>query len=108
MVREVDIQELAQAHKEGAFVLDVREPDEYDKVRVPGAKLIPLATVPSNLDGIPKNERVYVICASGGRSFQAAAYLASSGYDAVSVSGGTMSWLRAGYPVQAGSEESAA
>lgn len=108
MVREVDVHELAEAHNQGAFVLDVREPEEYERARVPGARLMPLASLPSGLASLPDDETIYVICASGGRSYQAAQFLSSRGLDAVSVAGGTMGWLRAGHPVESGDAESAA
>ena len=96
---EVDIDELATALEEGSPLVDVRTPDEYQEAHVPGAVLIPLAELSERADEVPKGRRVYVICASGGRSLVAAQALNRAGWDTVSVSGGTKGWLAAGRPV---------
>jgi rhodanese-related sulfurtransferase len=80
-------------------VLDVREPDEYAAGHVPGAELVPLATVPLRLGELPVDRPVYVVCAVGARSAQAASFLAARGVDAVNVEGGTQAWVASGYPV---------
>jgi rhodanese-related sulfurtransferase len=103
-VPEVDVAELAARRAEGAPVIDVREPDEYDEVHVPGAHLIPLAEVADRAGEVPQGETVYVICKSGGRSRRAAEHLRGLGLDAVNVAGGTMAWLEAGHEVATGSE----
>jgi rhodanese-related sulfurtransferase len=69
---------------------------------VPGAQLIPLADVPERIEDIPSDERVYVICAGGGRSAKAVEYLNNQGYDTVNVAGGTKAWLEAGHAVEHG------
>lgn len=102
MVPEIDLQRFASAHAGGAFVLDVREPDEYVGGHVPGAVLLPLAQVHRRLGGLPKGERVYVVCASGNRSKTAAGLLRAAGFDAVSVAGGTGGWIRQGRAVVLG------
>src|SRR6202158_3139062 len=92
MIQEVDVQEFAVAQRRGALVLDVREPSEYVDGHVPGAKLVPLGSLPARIDELPRHEPIYVICASGSRSRAAAALLASAGLGASSVSGGTNAW----------------
>lgn len=103
-VPEIDVTELAERRGEGAPVIDVREPDEYDEAHVPGAKLIPLATVPDNLDAVPQVGTVYVICAKGARSMRAAEFYRAQGIDAVNVAGGTTAWIDAGEAVSTGME----
>lgn len=97
-VPEIDVDELATRRQDGAPVFDVREPDEYADAHVPGAVLVPLATVPDHLDRFPKDGPVYVICRSGGRSRKAVEFLRANGVDAVNVAGGTQAWLAAGHP----------
>jgi thioredoxin len=101
-VQEVDVEELAAAHSAGAVVLDVREPGEYAAGRVPGARLVPLATVPQAVDQLPTDQPVYVICQSGRRSLEAAQFLTGKGVDARSVAGGTSAWVRSGRAVEKG------
>lgn len=103
-VPEIDVAELAHVRGEGAPLIDVREPDEYTAAHVPGATLIPLATVPDAVDRVPSGETVYVICAKGGRSLRAAEFYRSQGIDAVNVAGGTTAWVDAGQPVSTGME----
>lgn len=105
-VREVNVGALAAAVRDGAAVIDVREPEEYVTGHVPGARNVPLATVPLRARELAGSGPVYVICEAGGRSYMAAQALASTGVDAVSVSGGTSEWRATGQPVVTGSHES--
>ncbi|HEX7097284.1 MAG TPA: rhodanese-like domain-containing protein [Acidimicrobiales bacterium] len=101
-VPEIDVDELAARRLDGAPLFDVREPDEYAEAHVPGAVMVPLATVPDQLDRFSVPGPVYVICASGGRSKRAVQFLRSQGIDAVNVAGGTKAWLAAGHPYERG------
>jgi rhodanese-related sulfurtransferase len=101
-VPEIDVDELDVQRAKGAPVFDVREPDEYVEAHVPGARLVPLATVPDQLAEFPSDAPVYVVCASGGRSRRAAEYLRSNGVDAINVAGGTKAWIAAGKPCATG------
>ncbi len=100
-MRSVTVHQLKDALGSGeAVVIDVREPDEYAQGHVPGARLVPLQTVPTLVGTLPADEPVYLVCAVGARSAQAATFLAQRGVDAVNVDGGTRDWLAAGYPVE--------
>ena len=98
----IDIDELARLRETGVVLVDVREPDEYENFRVPGARLIPLADVPERIEEIPDDQQVYVICATGARSARAVEFLNRQGYDTVNVAGGSKAWLEAGHPVEHG------
>jgi rhodanese-related sulfurtransferase len=102
MPPQVDLDDLQAALLAGFPLLDVREPDEFAAVRVPQAKLVPLMAVPEQLEAIQVMAQagtLYVICASGGRSNRAAAFLRANGIDAVNVMGGTNAWHHMGLPV---------
>ena len=101
-VPEINVDELQAVLAQGVTVVDVREPEEYRVARVPGARHIPLAEVPTRLGEIPTDSRVYIICAKGGRSLAAAEFLRAGGADAVNVTGGTDAWIEAGNTVQSG------
>ena len=103
-VPEIDVAELARLRADGVPLIDVREPDEYTDAHVPGATLIPLATVPDEVAQVPSDGTVYVICAKGGRSYRAAEFYRAQGIDAVNVAGGTTAWIDAGQPVSTGME----
>ena len=102
-VPEIDVDELAQRREAGQVVLDVRNPDEYEEAHVPGVVLIPLGELVERVDEVPTDGPVPVICRSGARSMQAAEYLRGQGIDAVNVVGGTLAWIDADFPVEAGS-----
>jgi rhodanese-related sulfurtransferase len=99
---EVDLDTFATAVDEGAVVVDVRNPDEYESGHVAGAVLIPLGELGDRQDDIPDGDPVYVICALGGRSLQATKAMVDAGYPAVSVAGGTKGWIEQGRPVVTG------
>ncbi len=92
-VSEVTVDELESALQTGAPLIDVREIDEYQAGHVPGAVLVPLASVPAALDHFPADRRAYVICRSGARSYRACEFLVDQGLDAVNVAGGTLAWI---------------
>ena len=99
---EVQLDAFAAAHAEGATVLDVRNPDEYETAHVPGAILIPLRELAARQSEIPDADPLYVICAVGGRSLTAAKALSDAGYPARSVAGGTNAWIERGGSVVSG------
>jgi rhodanese-related sulfurtransferase len=86
---------------ENVHLLDVRTPAEHAEVHVPGVRLVPLDRLdPAQLDGIGKDQPVYLLCRSGSRAKQAAEKLEKAGYTACCVvEGGTMGWAEAGLPV---------
>jgi len=99
MATEVTTDDLEQAIANGAWVLDVREPWEFEEGHVPTAHHIPLGELADNVDKVADGERVFVICAAGGRSMTAANFLESQGVDCVSVAGGTKAWIAEGKTV---------
>lgn len=101
-VREIGVDELHRLGPTAIQLIDVREPDEYAEARVPGAKLVPLATVPDTVADLDREQPVYLICAVGGRSLQAAEWLAMQGFETVNIAGGTKGWMAAGMAVDTG------
>jgi rhodanese-related sulfurtransferase len=101
-VHEIDVQALSGVLEEGGLLVDVRTPQEYAEVHVPGALLVPLHELPARLPEIDRDQPVYVICRSGHRSAAVCEALEPLGYDAVNVAGGTIAWVRAGLPYEQG------
>lgn len=95
-IPEVRVDELAEQLAGDAVLFDVRNPDEYEMVRVPGARLVPLPELPDRVGEFPTDRTVYLICRSGARSMRAAEYLAQFGVQGVNVAGGTMAWVESG------------
>jgi adenylyltransferase/sulfurtransferase len=78
-------------------LIDVREPHEYEIVRIPGATLIPKDRILSGaaLAELPQDKPLVLHCKSGGRSAEALAALHKAGFrDAVHVGGGVLAWAK--------------
>jgi molybdopterin/thiamine biosynthesis adenylyltransferase/rhodanese-related sulfurtransferase len=77
---------------EDIFVLDVREPHEYQIANL-GAKLIPLGDLPARVNELDSSREIVVHCKSGGRSQKAAEFLAQSGFKQLhNLAGGINAW----------------
>ncbi len=77
---------------ENVFVLDVREPHEYQIVNI-GAPLIPLGDLPNRLNELDPSREIVIHCKSGGRSQRAAEFLQKSGFkNVVNLAGGITAW----------------
>jgi len=82
-----------QDRGEDFLLVDVREPAEWEIVRIPGAVLIPKGDLPSRLSDLPQDKPVIAYCKSGIRSAEALALLKSAGFkDAMHVQGGITAW----------------
>ena len=100
---EISVAEAAAKREAGAFILDVRQPDEWNEVHVPGSTLIPLDQLEARLNEVPKDKEVVVICRSGNRSKPGRDALKAAGFTQVtSVTGGLKDWKAAGLPTVTG------
>lgn len=101
--REVSVTEAAALRDSGAFILDVREPDEWVESHIPGATLIPLGELASRVDELPQDQEIVVVCRSGNRSAQGRDILLSAGFAQVtSMAGGVNQWKSAGFETVSG------
>lgn len=106
-VAKLGVSEMAPAEAkpfvEAAYsqFIDVRTPEEYAAGHAYRTRNIPLDKLMDNLGVIEKNEPVYLICATGRRSMEAAKMLNEAGYpQTISIAGGTAAWEKAGLPMQ--------
>ena len=93
-IQQMSVQELKQRRDAGEdiFVLDVREPFEYQIANI-GGTLIPQNQVPQRLAEIDRDREIVVQCRSGGRSQRVAEFLTSQGYPNVkNLAGGILAW----------------
>jgi rhodanese-related sulfurtransferase len=98
-----DVEAVKAAIEAGAFVLDVRTPDEYAEGHIEGAVNIPLRTITANMDQIPTDVTVIVHCKSGFRAALAMPVLGVLGFDnAKAFTGSYAAWVEAGEPVVTG------
>jgi rhodanese-related sulfurtransferase len=103
---QIPAEDAITAVADADWMLDVREPDEWNRGHAPEAHLIPMGSVMDRIAEIPTDTRIVVICHSGYRSWQVTKYLADAGYDAVNVAGGMEAWQSAGGVVVAGGPDS--
>lgn len=100
---EISVAEAAAQREAGAFILDVREQDEWEQVHIPGATLISLQQLASRTAEVPQDQPVVVVCRSGNRSAQGRDILRQAGFTQVtSMAGGMNEWQAAGYETVSG------
>ncbi len=100
--RNVDVAALHELLGDPSIALiDVRTPGEFAQEHMPGARNIPLDTLPQALDELRSMQaEIYLACRSGNRSGTAADLLVRNGISATNVRGGMNAWQAAGYPVE--------
>lgn len=84
-------------------VIDVREPSEFtgELGHIPGAELVPLATLPDAARDWPRDGELIIVCRSGGRSTNAAQQLTALGFEhVINMAGGMLAWNDAGLPCE--------
>ena len=102
-VPEVDVHEAKRRVEAGAYFIDVREPDEYQEARIPGAHLLPLSSFATRYQAeLPKEREIVVHCRSGRCSSQVTEFLLEHGYQAVNVGGGILAWGEEELPLERG------
>ena len=90
-MREINVNEVDKI--KDAYIIDVREDEELREMgTIKGAVHIPMMTVPNNLNKIPKDREIYILCRSGIRSYEVSTYLCELGYDAVNLAGGIIEY----------------
>lgn len=99
---EISVQEAYQKYQQGVFLLDVREPEEWNEYHVPNTTLIPLGELASRLAELPKDREIVVVCRSGNRSQEGRDILLQAGFNATSMAGGLKTWSSMSYPTVSG------
>ncbi|MEG0668449.1 MAG: FAD-dependent oxidoreductase [Clostridium sp.] len=89
--KQVFVQDIRELVESGAYIVDVREKDEYELSHIVDAKNIPLSEIRDRVNEIPKDRPVYLHCRSAQRSYNACLALGHLGFDNIyNVSGGFM------------------
>ncbi|MEO0560519.1 MAG: rhodanese-like domain-containing protein [Chloroflexota bacterium] len=101
-IKTIDVTEYENHADTDHILVDVRETDEYAGGHLPGAVNIPLSTFSEGYTQIPTDKPVMIVCERGGRSMQAAQFLAMQDdyNDIYNLDGGTSGWREAGKPVE--------
>jgi adenylyltransferase/sulfurtransferase len=93
-ITATELKEWQDAGKD-FFLVDVREPAEFEIIRIPGSTLIPKGDILSGsaLAQLPQDRQIVLHCKSGVRSAEALAAIKAAGFkDAVHVQGGVLAW----------------
>ena len=100
---EVSVDVAAAKRDAGAFILDVREPEEWIEYHIPGATLIPLGELEARVNEVPSDQEVVVVCRSGNRSQVGRDILLNANINQVtSMAGGMKEWSAARYDTVTG------
>ena len=97
------VAEGKQLIDEGAYVIDVREPHEYQEGHVAGATLIPVNSVFDRREELPRDSKILFVCSVGARSALACEMAAAAGLGPdvlYNLEGGTDAWREAGQPIE--------
>ena len=95
--REISVSDASTMRDSGAFILDVRQPEEWVEGHIPDATLIPLGELASRVSEVPQDQEIVVVCRSGNRSQQGRDILLAAGFENVtSMAGGMNQWAAAG------------
>jgi adenylyltransferase/sulfurtransferase len=92
---ETTVEELNQRLQKGdkVFILDVRNPEEFQICRIPGSTLIPLPELPQRIAELDRNVEMVVHCKSGMRSARAVQFLRQQGFEKIkNLKGGILAW----------------
>ncbi len=94
-----ELKELLDSDKDDYFLLDVRNPNEYEIAKIPGSTLIPLGEIENGdgvlkLQGMLNGHKLVAHCKMGGRSAKALAILKEAGIQGTNVKGGILAWSR--------------
>ncbi len=92
---EITVEELKKRIDSGEnlFILDVRNPNEFEIGRIPGSVLLPLPELPHRLGELDQGKEMIVHCRSGGRSAKAIQFLRQHGYSKLkNLTGGILAW----------------
>lgn len=107
-IENLDVEQVAKELEGGATLIDIREPGEVEKGRIPGSVHAPRGmlefyadeTLPYHKPELDRSKRIILSCASGGRSALAVKTLKEMGYENVAhLDGGFNAWRDAGKPV---------
>jgi len=96
MVEGADLKKKVDAKDAGLYMIDIRAAADFALGHVPGAVNIPMATMGTKIDSLPKDKQLVLMCYSGQTSGQTIAVLKMVGLNAVSLKGGYPTWEKVG------------
>ena len=97
---EVSVDEAYKMFQNGAFVLDVSWPAEWNEYHAPNTTLIPLDQLFNRMNEVPKDREILVVSRSQTSSQKARDLLLSAGYNAINMAGSMSEWYTKGYSIE--------
>jgi len=93
-MKEMTAKEVDSLITEGKIlnIIDVRDVEEVEEGKIPGAVNIPLGLVEFRMHELDKSKEYIMVCRSGGRSGRATEFLESHGFNVINMQGGMLSW----------------
>ncbi|RCK74945.1 MAG: Sulfur carrier protein adenylyltransferase ThiF [Anaerolineae bacterium] len=102
-IPEINVEQAYEKYQQNAFILDVRQPEEWNEGHIPNATLIPLDQLAQRVNELPRDREIVVVCRSGNRSREGTLILLENGFKQVSsMAGGILDWSAKGYPLVQG------
>lgn len=103
-VPAVQVTEAQDLLEEGALLIDVRETNEWNEARIPGAVLKPMSEINEWYADLPRDTEIIVQCRTGSRSAHVVhALMTQAGFENVTnLTGGIVAWAHAGLPIDTG------
>jgi rhodanese-related sulfurtransferase len=84
---------LADSSRPAPFLLDVREPWEFETCHIAGSTLMTMHTIPARIDDLDEDATIVCICHHGARSMQVAAFLERNEFKhVINLTGGVHAW----------------
>ena len=106
MYKNYDADQAKAEFDKGTEFIDIREEYEYNEVRIPRAKLIPLSMMNQRWQELPKDKEVVIYCHSGSRSASLLFQLKTMGYsNLINLANGIIEWHEKNYPLEFGNNE---
>ncbi|BER91882.1 rhodanese-like domain-containing protein [Thermatribacter velox] len=100
LISVAELKALIEEKGDSLFILDVRPDFMYKNGHIPGSVNVPLPTLIDNLNQIPKDKTVAVVCSLDTNSAFAVSVLQMLGYEAWIVEGGVPGWVKTGSPLE--------
>ncbi len=99
--QRIDVNEAQALITQGFKIIDVREPFEWERGRIPNSTHIPLNTLLAKAQELITDDNIIFVCAEGVRSAVACEVAAAVGRSNLyNLEGGTVAWAKANYPIE--------
>lgn len=95
----------AHANRDDAFLLDVREPREWQLGHIDGSVHVPMGELAARQDELPTDRLIIAVCRTGSRSGMVTRALEQAGYEVANLDGGLRAWVREGLELVADTGE---